>query len=48
MQRQLSPRDFAVAMLLWGGKRIGDQLMRQLLGDQIAATGASALAAVEE
>jgi hypothetical protein len=48
MQQQLSPRDFAVAMLLWGGKRIGDQLMRQLLEDQIAATDASALAAVEE
>ena len=48
MQRQLSPRDFAVAMLLWGGKRIGDQLLRQLLEDQIAATEVSASAAKEE
>ncbi|MBI3301083.1 MAG: hypothetical protein HYZ72_03255 [Deltaproteobacteria bacterium] len=48
MQRQLPPRDFAVAMLLWGGKRIGDQLMRQLLEDQIATSGISALATVEE
>lgn len=48
MQAQLSPRDFAVAMLLWGGKRIGDQLLRQLLEDQIAAVGAPALATGEE
>ncbi|MBI3798929.1 MAG: hypothetical protein HY268_18435 [Deltaproteobacteria bacterium] len=48
MQQDLSPRDFAVVMLLWGGKHIGDQLMRQLLEDQMAAIGVPALRVVEE
>ncbi len=48
MQQQLSPRDFAIAMLLWGGKPIGDQLLRQLLEDQIAAANATSLTDAEE
>ena len=48
MQQQLSARDFAVAMLLWGGKDIGDQLMRRLLEDQLDATDISALTVAEE
>ena len=48
MQQQLLPHDFAVAMLLWGGKDIGDQLMRRLLEDQIDTVDTSALSATEE
>jgi hypothetical protein len=48
MQQQLSPRDFAIAMLLWGEKTIGDQLLRQLLEEQIAASSASSGAVLEE
>ena len=48
MQQQLSSRDFAVAMLLWGGKSIGDQMMRRLLEEQIAAADISGMTVEEE
>ena len=40
--------DFAVAMLLWGGKSIGDQMMRRLLEEQIATADVPVLNVVEE
>jgi hypothetical protein len=48
MQQQLSSHDFAVAMLLWGGKNIGDQMMRRLLEEQIGAAEISDLTVIEE
>lgn len=48
MQQQLSSHDFAVAMLLWGGKSIGDQMMRRLLEEQIDAADLSVVSRVEE
>jgi hypothetical protein len=48
MQRQLNPRDFALAMLFWDGKGVNDRLMRQLLEEQMIATGSLAATAVEE
>jgi hypothetical protein len=48
MQQQLSSRDFAVAMLLWGGRSIGDQMMRRLLEEQIAVDDLPVASVVEE